>query len=350
MSAPGIVQNLIGQVANQTTYVSWDRAAGAASYKVYRDATQSGTYALVATVTVPKYQDTAVVLGTPYYYYVTALSSGAEVSPNSAIVGPLIPAPTGEMSLFGLRQASQQKADRLNSQFVTTQEWNTFINLACNELYDLLITTYEDYFMAPRVQFLATGLTSIYPLPNGTLQFYSYPNQGALFTAAPFYKLLGVDLALQNANNAFVTINKYMVIDRNRFVYPNTASSIYGVFNLRYRLLGANIEFIPQPSGGQVIQLLYIPRLTELVQDTDITTIGFSGWLEYVICRAAKYALDKEESDTGKLDQELMFIQKRIEETAPNRDSGQPDRISDVRQGMDNGGGGFGQNGSTGGW
>jgi hypothetical protein len=85
--------------------------------------------------------------------------------------------------------------------------------------------------------------------------------------------------------------------------------------------------------------------------DTDITTIGFSGWLEYVIVRAAKYALDKEESDTTKLTEEILFIQKRIEDTAPNRDAGQPDRVSDIRQGRGWGdGGGFGQNGAIGGF
>ncbi len=331
MATPGIVNNLSSQTANQSNYLSWSRSAGATSYNIYRDASESGTYSLLDTSAVPHYLDTSAAIATSYSYYVTAVNASGEGLPSS-MVGPLIPAPTGEMALATLRLAAQQKADRpASSQFVTLPEWNTFINLAMKELYDILITVYEDYFIAPRVQFVAPGNQSIFPLPNGTLQFNSAPNQGPLFTAAPFYKLLGVDLGLQTYNNAFVTVTKYMLINRNNFVFPNTSSSLYGVFNLQYRLMGTNIEFIPQPSGGQLIQLLYIPRLPDLIQDTDITTIGFSGWLEYVIIRAAMYALQKEESDITNLSQELMFVQKRIEETAPNKDAGMPDRISDIR-------------------
>jgi hypothetical protein len=168
--------------------------------------------------------------------------------------------------------------------------------------------------------------------------------------APPFYKLIGVDLALQNASNGFVTINKFNFIDRNRFVYPNTASTIYGVFNLRYRLMGGNIEFIPTPSGNQQIRLWYVPRLKQLLQDGDITTTGISGWLQYVIVRAAKYALDKEESDTSKLDAELAFLKGRIEESANNRDAGQPDTISDVRNNGFGGGWSNGSNSTSGGF
>ena len=89
-----------------------------------------------------------------------------------------------------------------------------------------------------------------------------------------------------------------------------------------------------------------------MLADNDITTIGYSGWLQYVIVRAAKYALDKEESDTSKLDEELLFLKTRIEETSQNRDAGQADTISDVRsgRGWGNGGWGWGMNGPVGGW
>jgi hypothetical protein len=161
---------------------------------------------------------------------------------------------------------------------------------------------------------------------------------------------VGVDLALNNATNAYVTVNKFNFVDRNRFIYPNTASTIYGVFNLQYRMMGNQIMFIPTPSAGQALRLWYIPRLTELLLETDITTEGFSGWLEYVIVRAAKYALDKEESDTSKLTEELVYLKGRIEETAANRDAGMPDTISDTNNGNWGNGWRGGSNGSIGGF
>ena len=301
--------------------------SGALSYDVQRS-TDGTTFASIATPSTPYYLDAAVVIGTQYYYKIASVNLSG-TSPYTS-VETVVPTPTAEMSLGQLRLTAQQRADRVNSEFVTLTEWNFFINQAMYELYDMLITEYEDYFMAPRARFVTVGNQFIYPLPNGIVTFNDINNNP--FVPAPFYKLLGVDLALQTSQNSFVTVNKYNLIDRNRFVYPNTASTIYGVFNLQYRMLGNNIEFIPTPSANQQMQLLYIPRLPVLLKDNDLTTIGFSGWLQYVIIRAAKYALDKEESDTTKLDQELIFLKQRIEESAMNRDAGQPDTISDVQR------------------
>ncbi len=326
MAIPATPSNLISQTGNMQNYLSWDIVAGATSYDVQRSL-DGVTFASVSTPVINNYLDTAVTVGVQYFYKVASVN-GSGTSPYTTAQS-LIPAPTGEMSLAQLRLSSQQKADKVNSQFVTVPEWNTFINLAMNELYDLLITSFEDYFVLSPVSFNSDGTTYLYPLPDGITQFTDI--QGNSIAARPFYKLCGVDLGLNSATNGFVTINKFNFIDRNRYVYPNTASTIYGVFNLQYRLVGDKIEFIPTPSAGQQIRIWYIPRLQQLLKDTDLTTIGFSGWLNYVIVRAAKYAVDKEEGDSSVLSQELIFLRQRIEETAMNRDVGQGDKISDTR-------------------
>ncbi len=349
MSAPGIPQNMTVQTANGVNLVSWSLSTGATSYLVQRsldNITFTALTTISGTPLATSYVDSAVTLGTQYWYKVAA-SNGTD-SPYT-ISQSAIPTPTGEMCLSQIRLAAKQRADRVNSQFVTDPEWRTYINQAMFELYDLLITVYEDYYVATPIQFTADGSTFLYDLPNGSNTFYNALNLGQTITARPFYKLLGVDLAVNNASNGYVTINKFNFIDRNKFVYPNTASTIYGQFNLRYRVMGNKIEFIPTPSAGQGIRLWYIPRLVELLQDTDTTDTGISGWIEYVIVRAAKYALDKEESDTTKLDQQILFLKTRIEESAANRDAGQPDTISDTRSsnlfgsrgGSGNGGGAF---------
>lgn len=350
MAIPAAPSNVYLQTANQENLVSWNIAVGATSYNVQRSI-DGVTFTTVASPIATSYLDSSVTLGVAYYYQVASVNvsgtSGYSIPGLNSQLS-VIPTPVSEMSLAGIRFASQQKSDRVGSKFVTLPEYTTFINLAMTELYDLLITVYEDYFMAPRIQFLTTGV-QIYPLPNGSNTFLN--TSGTTITPAPFYKLLGVDLGLNNANNSFVTVNKYNFIDRNRFIYPNTASTIYSAFNLKYRVMGTNLEFIPDPSAGQLIQLCYIPRLPQLLQDTDITTIGFSGWLNYVITRVAKYVLDKEESDTTKLDAEIAYLKQRIEESASNRDAGQPDRISDTRSNSwGEGSGGFGWNGSIGGF
>ncbi len=345
MGIPGIPQSPIIQSANQQILLSWNLSAGATSYNVERSE-DNVTYTSLAVVSgtplATSYLDITCVIGTQYWYRVNAENA----SGTSSFTIPLseVAAPTGEMSLGQIRLQAMQRADRVNSNFLTKSEWNKNINQAMFELYDLLITTYEDYYLATPASFVTDGNTFQFPLPNGSNTFINGIN-GSTFTPKPYYKLRGVDLAINSTTNAYVTINKFNFTDRNTYVYPNTSSTIYGVFNMQYRVMGSNIEFIPTPQASQTIRLWYIPRMTELLRDTDITDQGISGWTEYVIVRAAKMALDKEESDTTKLTEEIVFLKARIEESAANRDAGLPETISNSRGSNGNGRNGFGNGG-----
>ena len=326
MAFPSVPTNFQVQQANRQVWLNWAISAGATSYQVQRS-TDGVNFTLLASPTINNYLDTAVTVGTLYYYQVAATNTGGTSPYTSAQA--TVHTPTGEMSLCEIRYKAKQRADMINSQFISDTEWNTYINQSLFELYDILITTYEDYYIAPPIVFTTVANQNFYPLPDGALTFNN--QQGTPFVAQPFYKLRGVDLGINSANNAFVTVGNFNFEDRNRYVYPNTASTIYGVFNLQYRVMGNQIEFIPPPSANQPIQIWYIPRMVELLQDTDITTQSVSGWIEYVIVKAAYLALCKEESDTNNLVLQLTALTKRIEETAQNRDAGRPQSITDVR-------------------
>lgn len=349
MAIPGTPSNFNVQTANGQNLSSWTLSAGATSYVVQRSL-DNVTYATIATVSgsplATSYLDSAVTLGTQYWYQVAA-ANGSGTSPY-VVPQSVIPTPTGELSLGAIRLAAQQRADRVNSNFVTQQEWRNYINQSMFELYDILVTVYEDYFIAPAAIFNSVAGQQLYPLPNGSQTFQNA--SGSTFTPQALYKLSGVDLALNTAQNAFITINKFNFIDRNKYVYPTAGSTIYGMYNIQYRMIGNNIEFIPFPASGQRFQLWYIPRLTELLQDTDTTTVGISGWAEYIIVKAAYYALTKEESDTSSLVMQLAALTKRIEESAANRDAGQPDTISNTRSANNIWGTGPGWTGSGGGF
>jgi hypothetical protein len=166
--------------------------------------------------------------------------------------------------------------------------------------------------------------------------------------------MAGVDLAVNTStiNPAWVTLKKFNFIDRNKYVYPNSTSTIYGVYNQAYRIMGNKIDFIPVPAGNQTIRLWYVPKLPALLKDTDLTTLGYSGWIRYPIVRAAIYAMAKEESDTSALAAELVFLKQRIEQMAQNRDQGIPDTISETRRDGIYGGTGWGNGmgGGSAGW
>lgn len=335
MAIAAVPTNFIVQQANGQAFLSWAIAATATGYSVQRS-TDGVNFTTLASPTLNSYLDTTVTVGTQYFYQVASVNG----SGTSAYTAPLSVVPTyaGQLSLGEIRTLAQQRADMINSNFVSTAEWNSYINQSYFELYDLLVTVYEDYYLAPVLSFSTDGVSQSYALPNG--QNYS--------GAKPFYKLMGVDCGLGGTNNAWVTLKKYEFIERNRYVYPSITSTFLGVFNMAYRIMGNNLMFIPTPSGGQQIQVWYIPRLTELLQDTDIAD-GVSGWTEYVICDAAIKAMQKEESDVSVLIAEKMALKQRIEESAMNRDAGQPDKISDTRN-WGGSSGRYGAAGFDGGW
>jgi hypothetical protein len=332
MATPATPLNYYVQQGNGQVYLSWSSSPGADEYDIQKS-TDGTSYSSLATVTVPSYLDEDVIPGTQYWYKVAA--SNDDGTSNYTAPQSTVPTISGQMSLGQVRLQAQQRADRVNSQFVTLPEWNQYIVQAQYELYDLLIDCDQDRYIAPTAGFISDGTTYLYDLPDGIEEFIG--SNGSNFVAPAFYKLIGVDMGLNNANNAWVTVQQFNFIDRNKFLYPNSASTIYGVFNCQYRLMGSAIEFIPVPSANQPFRLWYIPRLETPLKDTDLLD-GVSGWIEYVIVRAAKYALDKEESNTDKLDAQLQFLRERIQNSSSNRDVGQASTISNTRTGAGTGG------------
>lgn len=222
------------------------------------------------------------------------------------------------MTLEQLRDAVRQRSDMVNSNFISDAELNSYINQSYFELYDLLVQKYGDnYYVADPLQFECDGESQQYPLPNGT----NYDG------AAPFYKLLGVDLQLANQNDSFVTIRPFNFSDRNRYAVPNF-QSFYGVTNLRYRLNGDNLWLTPIPAAGQTIQVWYVPRLETLTNDSD-TCDGISGWTEYIIVDACIKCLTKEESDPSVFMAQKEALIRRIESAGENRDAANPATVAD---------------------
>lgn len=322
MAAPATPNNVYLQQGNSQVYISADITAGATSYPVLRS-TDGVSFTEVAAPATPGYLDTSVVANTLYYYKLAARNTSGDS--NASASQSIIPTATAVMSLSAVRLLAQQTADRVNSNFITLPEWNTYINQSYFELYDLLVTVFEDYFLALPYTFTTAGDQDSYSLP------------------PDFYKLMGVDCGQSQQNNARITLHKYDFIERNRYVYPSVTNTFFGVFNLRYRVLGNKLHFIPVPSSGQIITVWYIPKLVQLLQDTDVVD-GVSGWTEYVVVDAAIKALEKEESDTSALMARKAALIKRINDSATNRDAGQPDTISPTR-GSGGYGSGWGPNG-----
>lgn len=224
------------------------------------------------------------------------------------------------MTLADLRTAVRQRADIENSSGVYTNayikdpELNSYINQSAFELYDLLVTLYgEDYYIAPFSTFVTDGSSQLYSLPSD------------------FYKMLNVSVQSTSgsANNAWWTLKQFNISEVNKYSVPNT-QIYFGLTNLRYRIQGNQIWFSPLPISNTTVRLIYCPRMTSLVADSDVLD-GISGWTEYVIIDAAIKCMQKEESDISVLAAQKVAMVHRINASASNRDAGMPSTVADVR-------------------
>ena len=157
-----------------------------------------------------------------------------------------------KMNLEQLRVACRQRADMVNSTFITDAELNSYINASYFELYDLLVQKYGNDYYVQEYYFNLVGNQSRYDLPED------------------FFKLLGVDLSIGSGPDGWVSLRPFTLAERNRYSTANVQTWI-GVTNLRYRLSGNKLWFTPSPQTGQEIRLWYIPRLSELVDVTTLT-------------------------------------------------------------------------------
>jgi hypothetical protein len=201
-----------------------------------------------------------------------------------------LPSP-GVTTLGTIRASAQSQADMVGDSFLSTAEWNSFINEAYQELYGLLVEAYgEDYYF----QSPSTGYTFT---TDGVNQFFSLPSD--------FFKALGVDLQITSPSQ-WVSLQRFNFNDRNRLSLTNSTV----------------------PMAGYTLRLFYAPRLTLLVGDSD-TVDGVNGWEGFIAAQAAAKALEKEESDSSSQRSREQQFRDRITHEAENRDESQPATIVD---------------------
>jgi hypothetical protein len=216
------------------------------------------------------------------------------------------------VTLLQLKTQCRERADQVNSEFISDSELNSYINHSYAELYDLLVSRYEDYFTIETSATVASGDSSI-PLPTD------------------FYKLRGLDLALDSGGNNYTPVPRFNWNNRN-IRNANVSRLLSGQFNVSYRITGSNIELVPTDSSQGSYRLYYVPIYTPLVADTDtaITAVSNQSWHEYIIVDVAIKMLDKEESSTAHLQKQKQALIDRIESASRNRDANQPETISDT--------------------
>lgn len=195
------------------------------------------------------------------------------------------------------------------SNFVTDSEITSYINQSVAELYDLLITEFEDYYIADPVIFTISNNATTQLLPTD------------------FYKLRGLDFNLNGlSEDGWTNVDQFNFNERNLHKRCAVGSNVQ-----RYRLMGNKLILSPVGYTNGNYRLWYIPQAPKLVASSDELDV-VNGWEEYVIVDAAIKCLQKEESDVSVLALQKSALIKRIQDSAANRDAGSPGTITDVYQ------------------
>lgn len=217
------------------------------------------------------------------------------------------------LTLSEIRSRCRQRADMESSEFVTDDELNFYINQSLAELHDMLVQSYGSDYYVKSATFQTVAQQEGYDL-------------STIITDDDFYKLRAIDAQL-NGDDWF-TLHRFNFNERNRFQHFGVWDYL-GITNVRYRLVGSQIRFVPIPDRDINVRVWYVPRVATLTDDAD-TYDDFNGWIEYAIVDCAIKMLNKEESDVSVLLNEKALLKRRIEEVANNRDASEPETIQDI--------------------
>ncbi len=328
--------NFLCMSAQDQVILSWSASPLVTSYYVSRSV-DNITFAELGNTASLQYSDSTAVVGTIYYYVVQAsngtYSSLATYSLSGQALNP------GQTTVGNLRLECQQRTDRVHSDNISNQEWNSMINNSHKELYDIILQKYgNDYYVQVPYSYTTTGEID----PTYQAQVLPLP--------ADFYKLLRCEVALNPSDpNSWITLRQFNAIQANLYNYPNQYT-MYGVTNLRYRLWGTMLQIVPITTSGQTIRIWYAPRPSQLINDTD-TLDCISGWEEYIVADVCIKALTKTEEDPRVFILQKKDLLKRIEDAAANRNVSEPMTVSDSRtRNFSWGDGGYGSDTSGGGY
>lgn len=188
------------------------------------------------------------------------------------------------VTIAEIKKQARTRADMRNSSFVSDTELLVLINEAYTEMYDLLVSAFENYY-TQTYSFAVSSASQSYAMPSD------------------FYKIIGVDFEVSLGQ--YITLHPYRELDRN--------GSFTSIGNI--------------PTGN--IKLRYVPIPQVFTADTD-TIDGVAGWEALLVTDVAIMMLDQEEANTDRLELRRKRIYTRITQMSQNRDIGMPATISDV--------------------
>lgn len=263
-----------------------------------------------------------------------------------------------ETTLADLRVLSRQFADMVNSNFVTDDELNRYLNLGARQLYNKFVEVHgQEYFLRTHQIDLAPPRT-VYELPDdlvgvkGVDWSASPPSaKGTVVTTGAFptfeTTITDYEVPLDSSWDA-TELLPYAFGNRHEYTGPTSARAYRTANRPRYRVLASkkrvqvvaeegltsdtstrvNLIRLSSEASGYLL-VWYWPEVPTLSLDTDSMPM-FHGFDEYPAIIAAIMMLAKEESDTTALQIRRKEVESYITSVGGQRDVGAPEVVRDV--------------------
>jgi hypothetical protein len=220
------------------------------------------------------------------------------------------------VSLATLEQDILLKADMAGSAFPQPGEVCRYANQGVTELYELLMTSGQDYLLASATVTTANTVDT-YPLPFA------------------FMAVKGIDINLGGQQQFDGTRANWS--ERN--LYKLIGTGWYFGRPVRYDLRGSNLWVQPVPQGAYTITVWYWPTAPQLASPAQ-TIDCVNGWEEVISLSGAEKLARREESFdlADRLHAMLLEAKQRVKNMAPKRNYGEPTRVTQVNRGARRGG------------
>jgi len=277
-----------------------------------------------------------------------------------------------QVTLSQLIVRCRERADMINTQFVTNDEIVSYLNESLGELYDLIIQNAGQEFFLRRA-WIEESPPAAPPnySPNG---YMVRGAQDGTYAVLPpdFYRLMGVEA---HFGDGIPWLMRPYTFTQRFMNSPRNNSFMKGM-DLRYRLAGSirkladidpggswgqfgnqptpigsiaatydheqRLYFTPTPPDltdkPRLISVWYIPlppRFRPLDQaELDQAVPGFAHWDEYMVADVAARMLGKEESSAEQLLVLKAQIAERLLANIPDREAEFPEKVQDVLSGF----------------
>ncbi len=240
------------------------------------------------------------------------------------------------VSADDLEQRVRERADMVDSQFVTSAEVQRFLEASWQELYSIMVASGEDLFIR-RVRITGSAADPLVTesgdlivtengdvlIVGGVIPVGSYVNLPAQTKALRLVRIVD-GRRLRKA-----TLHDLEFIQGSSYRGEPTAYRI----DMDPQNTHLRLELYPAPDKSYEFDVFYVPALSlKEFLSSSFVSIPVRGWDEYCVLTATAKCLSKEEAEIGSVMKERDILLERIRADLVPFDKSEPDVVVQMQQ------------------